>query len=327
MLTQRASTQRLHSKGFNINGRLANEASGYISSSEIMTQPATQPFVDPRREGSKSMLSDQDEADVLCILLPSSGPALKAVELIHAATPQHILQNHFSNGVYDSNFGALDANPIAWKTQSASSHDDEDDASPGQATQAETQDFPTNVQPQRDIALRMSSKVHNPVLGFVFGRNPSRCDLLLSEQTTTMKLSNCHFRIFVNTHGVLMIEDTSTNGTYVDKTLLRSGKRIDPTNPSAPPSRWTLSTGSIISLPNLGHQSEESMRFIVRYPSRNNEQERYNQNIGAYIQYIQQAERQAEVAAAKGGNVRPQAPVCAANPIIILIAKISLDAI
>ena len=265
---------------------------------DAATQPATQPFLDPRREGTKSMLSDQDEADILCILMPSSRPALKAIDLVAETSPQHILQNHFVDNVSGSSHDLPHENTTSTKQES----DDE-----GTQLDAYTQTIEElqNIRPSRDIALRMSSKIHNPCQGFVFGRNSNRCDLLISTDSA-MKLSNCHFRIFVNRHGVLMLEDTSTNGTYVDKVLLRNAKRENGTNNSNTSTR-TLNSGAIIELPTVTRQSEETIRFIVRFPSRDHQQEKYNQTLASYLGYIQQAERQLHVAVAKTGEMPPPA--------------------
>jgi len=233
---------------------------------EGATQPATQPFLDPRRQGTKSMLSDQDEADVLCILLPSSRPALQAVELVAKATPQHILQNHF-----------------------------EDDA-----TDVDTQEDGTRKSgpTSKDIALRMTSKLRDPRLGFVFGRHPQRCDLVIGDASTAgkEKLSAAHFRIFLNTAGSLMIEDISTNGTFINKDLLYSGKNLP--SHQRKPATHILFPGAMIGLPVLTKQEQESIRFIVQIPSRSEQgHDAYKENLAKYSLWLQQADRQAQVAA------------------------------
>ena len=264
---------------------------------ELLTQPATQPFLDPRRQGTKSMLNEQDEADVLCILLPSSGPALKAVDLVAESSPQHILQNHYIDHVTVSDHGLQHENTTSTRQDSAQNSDDDTqfDISP-----KNNEDLSIS-RPSRDIALRMSSKIHNICMGFVFGRSPDRCDLVISSDAV-MRLSNCHFRIFVNRHGVLMLEDTSTNGTYVDKILLTSSKHV---NGKSHPSTRTLNSGAIIDLPIVTRHAEETMRFIVRFPSRDHAQERYSHNLASYLDKIQQAERQMKVAKANKGDMPP----------------------
>ena len=263
---------------------------------EPPTQQATQPFLDPRRKGTKSMFNEQDEADVLCILLPSSRPAFKAVDLVAETSPQHILQNHYIDTVTVPDRELLHQNTTSTREDS-----DEDDTQFDTIPQSDA-DLRTT-RPSRDIALRMSSRIHNPCSGFVFGRNPNRCDLLISNDAV-MKLSNCHFRIFVNRHGVLMLEDTSTNGTIVDTHLLTS-KRHGNGQTGGHLSTRTLNSGAIIELPTISQQTEEAIRFIVRFPSRDHLQELYNQNIALYLDYIQQAERRLKVAAARKGDMPP----------------------
>ncbi|KAL9098643.1 MAG: hypothetical protein Q9163_005736 [Psora crenata] len=289
----------LHERGFNINGRLPYEADRFRVAKgdqvmeDVATQPATQPFLDPRRQGTKSMLSVQDEGDVLCILLPSSRPALRAVDLVAEASPQHILQNHFIDDGRDVEC-CLNHELTTSTRQGSDNEDNPLDSDTQNNDEASTS------RPARDIALRMSSKVHNPCLGFVFGRNAKHCDLLISSDDV-IRLSNCHFRIFLNRHGVLMLEDTSRNGTYVDKVLLRSSEHSQGSHPST----RTLYAGAIIELPTITQQGEESIRFIVRFPARDQAQEQYNQNLAAYLEYIQQAERQVQVAAAGNGAIPP----------------------
>ena len=281
---------------------------------EEPTQPATQQFVDPRRLGTKSMLSLQDEADVLCILLPTSGPALKAVDLVTRSAPQHILQNHWFDGIPEASYA-----PKNEDTRVTSP----DGGSPTASTLKNTSTKLSEdgvYRPGRDIALRMSSKLHDPRMGFVFGRNLSRCDIVLS--TDVQRLSNCHFRIYVNQHGVLMLEDTSTNGTFVDTQIVMRSKVDVFGNPC--PSSHTIVQGSMISMPVLSSPDEEWIRFIVRMPSRNNGQQEYQQNLAAYLRYIQQAERQAQVAAAAKWRLPPAPPVSPKNPLSLLLLNLQM---
>ncbi|KAL9130747.1 MAG: hypothetical protein Q9217_001143 [Psora testacea] len=299
---KRSRRYPLHERGFNINGRLPCDAPLYRAREgeqvmeDVATQPATQPFLDPRRQGTKSMLSEQDEGDVLCILLPSSRPALKAVDLVAEASPQHLLQNYSIDDIPEAE------SDLPHET-TTSTRQDSDNEETQLETDTQSSDEVRSSRPARDIALRMTSRVHNPCLGFVFGRNPKRCDLLISSDSV-MKVSNSHFRIFLNRHGVLMLEDTSTNGTFVDKVLLRSGKGGSGKG-TGPPSTRTLNAGAIIELPTVTRQAEETIRFIVRFPSRDQAQEQYNLNLAAYLVYIQQAERQLQVAAAGKGDMPP----------------------
>ena len=290
---------------------------------EAATQPSTQPFADPRREGTTSMVNEEDQADILCILLPSSGPALKAVELIAKTSPQHILQNDHVDEIEDIEYDLTyeEEGMMAQQTEQGMGDNASEMAPPTRPvrlTRTKTEEAPhsdtfkmppppkpseppSNCRLSRDIALRMSSKLHNPCLGFTFGRNPKKSDLLLTTDDI-MRLSNCHFRIFLNKNGVLMLEDTSTNGTIVDRTLLTRNKQKN----SAAQHTRTLNNGGIIELPIVANPDEEAIRFIVRFPSREHRQDEYNTRLSQYLAYVQQAERQMQVAAKKhAGTLMP----------------------
>lgn len=221
---------------------------------EEATQPATQPFDDPRRRGIRSELSEQEYGDVILELHPSSPAAHIAVRLTAAATPQHILQNHFM------------------------SPDD---------------DFGIDEGPTQDIALRFSSKVHDLGLGFVFGRNPSKCDILLSDSPGST-ISNRHFRIFLRDNGVAMIQDTSTNGTILNSDVLHAQKG----NIGRGDGMYTIKILDTIEIPLHGEQAGSSLRFLVKEPSRGLAGDvRYERNKEAYLECVRQAQRQAAVVA------------------------------
>ena len=234
---------------------------------EQATQPSTQQVVDPRRDGQYSSVSLADESDVLLILHPSSPAAHKAVDAIANTSPQHLLQN-----------------------QSLSQTTERSDGPNGRG---------------KDIALRLSSKVQNPCHGFIFGRNAQVCDIVIGTQDTQKKLSNKHFRIYINSHGVAMLEDTSTNGTYLNgRPLLGKTKAIHKDH------RSMLDKGDLIEVvtgDDLGY-----LRFVVGLPSRDREIGTWIQNRTAYLSYIQQVERQAAALAntrLQGFHVPPPPPV------------------
>lgn len=235
---------------------------------EQSTLPATQPVL--RKEGFNSMLSEQDESDVICILLPTSPAAHEAVELTAQAAPQHILQNRDMPCLYETPDDAEDLEDLN--------------------TQPRDPNQPKWEGPTKDIALRFSSKVHNIGLGFTFGRNPAKCDLLLSNNDTNM-ISQRHFRIFMKGNGSLMIEDTSTNGTMIDNTYLHGTKpvREGPNHGS----QHTLWGGSTIEIPLEGKQRGQSIRFSVKIPERGEiGLEKYTQTCIEYVKLVEQAERQ-----------------------------------
>ena len=265
---------------------------------EKCTQPATQPVA--RKEGFESMLSEQDESDIICILLPTSPAAHEAVELTAEAAPQHILQNHGISHIYEAPDEDM---TTGGDTRPGDDSDNVEDLN----TQLPDPNQSKWDGPTKDIALRFSSKVHNLGLGFTFGRNPAVCDLLLPNNDN---ISNRHFRIFMKNNGSLMIEDTSTNGTLLDNIILQSPKA----RTLLPNSRAqnTLCSGETIEVPLPGKQHQQTTRFSVKIPQRSEAGlEKYEQNCYAYVKCVEQAERQygflAE--ATKNGNAPVVPPV------------------
>ena len=256
---------------------------------EICTQPATQQV--PRRKHLNIMLDEQEEADIICILLPTSPAAHEAVELTAEAAPQHILQNrgisHIYNTPDEDPITADDAEP--GDTRPGDSSDDTEDTkhSNPQLTDSNHSKWEG---PAKDIALRFSSKVHNLALGFMFGRSAAKCDLLLG---SIEEISQRHFRIFMKNNGSLMIEDTSTNGTFVDEICLRSRKANRAGTEPNTESQHTLCNGDTIELPLKGNRRGQSVRFSVKMLARSDVgAEKYLQNCIAYIKCVEQAERQ-----------------------------------
>ncbi|KAJ6014288.1 hypothetical protein N7540_008879 [Penicillium herquei] len=141
-----------------------------------------------------------------------------------------------------------------------------------------------------DVALRLSSDVHDLSAGFCFGRNSARCDVLLASSDDAKKVSNCHFRIHLTGDGIIMLQDTSTNGTIVDNCRLRKNSKDN--------SRM-LVNGSVIQVVTGSHGSDE-VRFIVRIPSRENFAVKYTQNVLQYFRRVQAA-----LADAGNNNGRP----------------------
>ncbi|KAJ2904137.1 hypothetical protein MKZ38_008758 [Zalerion maritima] len=209
------------------------------------TQQATQNVIDPRRIGKQnSGFSDEDVSDIICLLYPHSAAARQEANRIALENSSHILGRHDADNVN------VDL-----------SH--EDDASRFQPSSAG--DYA--------IILRLSAKVHNPAQGFTFGRNVNRCDIVFHNDPVR-RLSNIHFRVYVNDYGVVMIEDTSTNGTIVDNQLLKCR--------STKPTRRTLSSGSIIQI--LMHDESSDLSFLVRIPRRDGEYDAvYTQNLANYL--------------------------------------------
>ncbi|KAK5088010.1 Protein kinase protein rad53 [Lithohypha guttulata] len=209
------------------------------------TQEATQPLEDPRRYGTTlSQLEPEDRADILCILHANSSMAINAIRATMLAAPEHILQNDDLDGITEESL----------------------------ANDPEMENM------TREIALRMSTTSKFPLEGFRFGRSPLVCDILLTEDPHDKLISSVQFTIFVNDQGSLMLEDRSTNGTYVDDLLLKSKDR----NKVFKPARLALKHGSIVSA-HVG-SAREHAKFMIRIPTRNECEELYEQNVRNYLQ-------------------------------------------
>lgn len=241
-----------------------------------MEDEATQPTQDPRRIGrNNSGLADEDISDVLCILHPCSPAAFRIVAHTAQRSPQNVLQ-----------------------TNSFDDYDDE----VSQAVLEEQETFilgSSSSAQAMDLALRFSARVIRPHMGFVFGRNAAACDVVL-DTDTVKRVSNFHFRIFVNESGVLMLADMSTNGTIVDDVVLRSKQQ------SGTQTRM-LNGGSIIQI--LSPKPEEIIKFIVRIPNREGHIGEFQAKFQDYMRRVAVAEanarRQEDQATQVAHRLRP----------------------
>ncbi|KAI1304695.1 hypothetical protein F5Y03DRAFT_165568 [Xylaria venustula] len=219
------------------------------------TQQATQNAFDPRRIGQQnSGFSDQDISDIICLLYPISEAASREVQRI-ASSPEYACHTtgRYTADAIQSDFHREDEARAFGRSRGIGDH---------------------------ALVLRLSSAVKNPHLGFTFGRNRSRCDICFVFDPNK-RLSNIHCRIYVNNHGLVLLEDLSTNGTVVDTTLLR--KRSDPTSADPPSTRRTLESGSVIKI--VMHENKFDLAFLVRIPRRDEEHEEdaYMRNVGPYL--------------------------------------------
>ena len=237
---------------------------------------ATQQVIDPRRLGqANSGLNNEDLADIFCILHPASLPAHKAAALIRELTPQHTISTQ--DGV---------------KIRERTSDLENDPGTSHLAAQGVT---------SCDIVLRLSASLKNTAGGYFFGRNRQRCDFVLGRDDEVKRVSNIHFRIYINEYGTIMLEDQSTNGTAVDGALLRAKDKENGRD-----HRHTLAQGSIVVLTMT--PPEEDFRFIVRVPQRDEESEMaYRQNLTNYFHRIQNAnlERQRQTRKIGAGPHEP----------------------
>lgn len=201
--------------------------------------PATQGVLDPRRLGQQnSGFSDEDISDIICILYPASETSRREVLRLAQENSPHIIGRDDADGVETdlsledeaSNFGHL-----------------------------------AHAEGNYAIILRLSSEVKDASAGFCFGRNAVRGDIVFSGENYK-RVSNVHFRIYVNNYGSVMIEDQSTNGTVVDNQHLTPHSK----KPGhAPVVKWMLSSGSLIKI--YLHQSVSDLLFRVRIPRRDAE--------------------------------------------------------
>lgn len=232
--------------------------------------PATQPVFDPRRLGQQtSGLSNEDIADIICLLLPYSEPARQEVRRIAAESTQHMVGRDDVDGI-----------PLNYHL--------EDDSRNFTGLRSDVG--------EHHIALRFSSDVKDPSLGFTFGRHPQFADICLRNDPNR-RLSKIHFRIYLNEWGVLMLEDMSTNGTVVDDVLLWKK------DPKSPESRRTLESGSKIKI--LMHEPSGDFVFLVRIPNREGEcAEAFKRNLDAYLaRQNGYADANATIVPGPGGHV------------------------
>lgn len=199
-------------------------------------------------------LDEETLADILCILHPTSKPALDAVALIAEEQPECTLDNELveqhtqpdNNGQEIGNFKARSVDPRMKGVKA------------------------------RDIVLRLSKFPKDATQGFCFGRHAERNDFKLSDPKK--RISNVHFQIYVNEYGTIMIQDASTNGTIVDSILLKSSEKENDK-----PYRNTLENGSIIKIV-MTNNVLDNIAFIVRIPRREGEvEDKYENNLNNYF--------------------------------------------
>jgi serine/threonine protein kinase len=224
--------------------------------SQEQTQLATQQILDPRRLGQNdSGLDEADVADIMLILHPTTPAACRTAAYTARTQPHHVLIS----------------DPMGSSTASLTDIEEQETIIIGQHGER----VAPSASQMTEIALRFSSAslLKFKSNGFVFGRNANTSDIVFN-QDAGRKISNQHFRIYVNAFGVFMLEDMSTNGTLVDKTVL---KRSDPAYPKC----RMLTANSMIMIANANEA--EVIRFNVRVPSRGSHKERYEENKHAFM--------------------------------------------
>jgi len=158
-------------------------------------------------------------------------------------------------------------------------------------------DDPNVEPPGQAIALRFSSELLDYARGFSFGRSPELNEIALDFTGQQRRISSIHFQIYVNTHNVLMLRDTSTNGTIVDNVVV-GGKR-DGSGSNV----RTLNNGSIIKIvyPDIN----DEIRFVLEWPERDYLAPIYTQNFDRWIQEVSVAESANEMGYMMG-TVKPR---------------------
>ncbi|KAM3078121.1 Protein kinase protein rad53 [Clarireedia jacksonii] len=302
------------------------------------TQPLTQLVVDPRRLGkSSSGMNAEDMSDIVCILHPDSATACEAAYLIKKNNPRCTMDPEGSLRAQDGDVmhAAEDATTESNEPGTTDYTDSQKRAAqrldlPSQLptskatpdnTSKETTQPITNLQdgkkvkirgeaasaprmperdlPKFDLAVRLSANLKEPDRGWVFGRNMSRCDFILEDEQR--RVSNTHFRIYINEYGTIMLEDTSTNGTSIDGTVIKAKAKAKEKQHDLN-YQHTLENGSVISL--IMEPRSMDFRFIVRIPQRTDEaQATYEANLAGYMNRAKDAEHKRALVA--GGNKQP----------------------
>ncbi|CAI4216415.1 unnamed protein product [Parascedosporium putredinis] len=184
----------------------------------------------PTQGKQNSGFSDDDISDIVCVLHPHSSHARREIRRIALENSHHIFGRAEVDGVDGDLY-----------------HEDE----------ASRFQMAPPAQGNHVVVLKLSASMKDPLMGFTFGRNPARCDMCFTNDPYR-RLSNIHFRIFINEYGVVMLEDQSTNGTIVDGKLLKSKSH----NPAE--TKRMLNSGSRIKI--LMHEENMDLEFMVRVP-------------------------------------------------------------
>lgn len=246
---------------------------------------ATQLVIDPRRLGQgNSGLDDEDLADIFCLLHPYSAPARRVATQIANTNPHNAISVESDVRIREKDDGAVDEAELAAQGSDSC-----------------------------EIALRLSADLKDPISGFRFGRNKQRCDFVMGQDQEVKRISNIHFRIYINEHGIIMLEDQSTNGTAVDGVLLRYKEKEN-----GHEYKHTLQQGSTIILNMTPPQ--EDYKFIVRIPQRDHAAEMaYQENLTAYYIRINNIKLERHARAAAAGTGENREPVRNSKPFDILL--------
>lgn len=249
------------------------------------TQPLTQQQFDPRRLGrNNSGLNEDDVSDVICILHPSTPAAFNIVHHTAETNPQHVLQhNGFAVSPSSDDMSASELETMIFH----SPHIEAEEVAKHRKATTQYQAM--------DLALRFSSSVNDPTKGFVFGRNTNKCDINLDSKNEQKRVSNVHFRMYLNNNGILMLEDLSTNGTLVDQVLLGGRRKQDgQLVMRGTQQHRILDSGSQIEI--LSDKQTERIRFVLRIPSREGHLDAFRERYHQYMSHLVTAHQKADAA-------------------------------
>jgi len=156
-------------------------------------------------------------------------------------------------------------------------------------------DLPGSAPTGLAIALRFSSELLDHARGFSFGRSVELNEIALDFEGKQKRISQIHFQIYVNSHNVLMLRDTSTNGTVVDKVVV-GGKRDESSS-----NMRTLNFGSTIKI--VFPDADDEIRFALEWPIRDQLAKIYAQNFERWIEVVDAAEKQAHLRHLESGSI------------------------
>jgi hypothetical protein len=230
---------------------------------------ATQLYQNDRRsDHGHSELTDEEASDIICVLQPMTIPALVAANDILAVNPRNTYQSKGNLHIRDKHLHPDDI--------------------------AQTFKIKARGLTSCGIALRLSADLKDPIGGFHFGRNPARCDFVIGRNEPSRRISNIHFRIYINEHSTLMIEDQSTNGTVVDALCLRGKDKENGLG-----YKHTLENGQKIIL--VMTPPEENYDFVVWIPKRSDaQQDAYDDKLAEFLEHQEMVREQRT--AAKAGR-------------------------
>lgn len=242
---------------------------------EEPTQPLSQPFAIPTRPV-------EDTTGIVCLLFPLNNFARESVRALAESNPDVIFRHdatHDFGSTFRPSRTMIKADPGFKEEPDVKAEpdyevednwDNEDDEEKHDVKREAT--YEPSEEPMLSIALRCNMPLHNRQLGFVFGRTPNASDIILGGYNEVQKkrMSGRHFRIYVQQPDILMVEDTSTNGTWVDNVFLGPPEHNAWLEFGTPIHeryrKRQINQGSEILILKGGVNKEYEIKFLVRIP-------------------------------------------------------------